>query len=348
MPHSVQHDYYEILGVSSDASQDEIRKAFQKKARTLHPDVNKAPEAEEEFKALSEAYAVLSDPSKRASYDRQRSYGFSSPSSNTPYDSQSWQYGGVGFSPFDIMFDVMNNSQQTSAHGESRAYKPRPGKPISIHLKAEHYKDIAGKTQTLRYKHFETCETCHGTGSQSDHPSSMCPLCQGTGMHLIDTGLFGVMQVTCSYCEGTGSVVADVCPDCKGTGRHEASTSCEVTLTSRYERVQTYAGKGNAGYQGGDTSDLLVYFHIADEKLSEETLQGLRYTGFALGLIPHVLRGASPFWFVVSTALVLYGLFHLIKGGFSLTTVWFIEAFKRLFYAACVGFVLATLFAILF
>ena len=176
-----EKDYYAILGVSKDASAREIQKAFQQKARKLHPDVNKAPDAEEKFKEVSEAYAVLSDEQKRARYDAMRSGNpFAGAPTSQPYGggySGSYTGGGYGGFPFGgFPFD--------NAYGQRRrsgsAYNPETGADVvvDVDLTAEQAKQ--GARRAVKYRRYEPCDRCHGSGSVSSGEAHACPSCHGT------------------------------------------------------------------------------------------------------------------------------------------------------------------------
>ena len=207
-------DYYAILGVEKDASTEEIRKAFQQKARKLHPDVNKAPDAEERFKEVSEAYAVLSDPDKRKRYDAMRSGnpfagGYGGAASSQGGYADPFAGSPFGWGPFG----------GAASRRRSRAYNPRSGDDVIFDLTVDAATAAKGTRRGVTYQRYVSCSSCHGSGSVKSEHSETCPTCGGRGSITVDTGLFGVMVMTCPECEGTGRVVADPCSACGGTGR---------------------------------------------------------------------------------------------------------------------------------
>ena len=250
-------DYYAILGVDKDASTEDIRKAFQQKARKLHPDVNKAPDAEEKFKEVSEAYAVLSDPEKRSRYDAMRSGSPFAGSTGTTGSPYAGGYGYGGGDPFGWGFPFGTNgySRRASSRGRSRSYNPRVGSDVIFDLTLDAATAEKGASRGVTYQRYAACEVCHGKGSVQAEHSETCPTCHGTGRISVDlTGLFGfgVMDMECPECEGTGRVVADPCDACGGSGR--VLTASEVVVSvpagSHDGDLIRVKGMGNAGTNG--------------------------------------------------------------------------------------------------
>ena len=204
-----EKDYYAILGVGQQATTEQIRKAFQQKARTLHPDVNKQPDAEERFKEVSEAYAVLSDDGKRRRYDAMRS-GSPFAGAAAGYGSPAGTAGTGGYAddPFGWGFPFGGaHAGRAAGTSRSRAYNPKVGADIIYELTLDDDKAASGVRRGVSYQRYATCDACHGNGSvEHTHPTT-CPTCGGTGHMSVDlSGLFGfgVMDVTCPECEGTG------------------------------------------------------------------------------------------------------------------------------------------------
>ena len=215
-----EKDYYEILGVSKDATSRDIQKAFQQKARKLHPDVNKEPDAEEKFKEVSEAYAVLSDEQKRARYDAMRSSNpFAGAPTASPYGGGYAGNTGYG-NPFEGGFPF------GGAWGQQRrgqaAYNPENGANVVVDIKLDAKEAKGGARKTVRYTRFDTCGHCGGSGSVSSEHAHTCPSCGGRGHIDVDLSFLfgaGTFQSVCPECGGSGKVVADPCPDCGGSGR---------------------------------------------------------------------------------------------------------------------------------
>lgn len=170
-------DYYAILGVDKDASTEDIRKAFQQKARKLHPDVNKAPDAEEKFKEVSEAYAVLSDPEKRSRYDAMRSGSPFAGSTGTTGSPYAGGYGYGGGDPFGWGFPFGTNgySRRASSRGRSRSYNPRVGSDVIFDLTLDAATAEKGASRGVTYQRYAACEVCHGKGSVQAEHSETCP-----------------------------------------------------------------------------------------------------------------------------------------------------------------------------
>ncbi len=262
-----QKDYYEILGVSKDASKDEIKKAYRKLARTLHPDVNKEPDAEERFKEVNEAYDVLSDDNKRAQYDR---FG--------TVDGMGSGFGG-GYNYVDLndifgqgdFGDIFSSffGGMGANQGASRARR-RPqqdGRDMTIGLRLTLEEAARGGVKEITLERLSTCDTCDGTGSQSKSAPKTCSHCQGTGQVVNTTQtFFGQMQSVspCPECDGTGFVIDDPCPDCNGQGRapDREHFSIEIPAGIRDGQHLKISGFGEAGYRGGKSGDLLIVIRL--------------------------------------------------------------------------------------
>ena len=261
-----EKDYYAILGVEENATTDEIRRAFQQKARKLHPDVNKAPDAEERFKEVSEAYAVLSDESKRKRYDAMRSgvpfqgaAGGSQPGYAGGYGDPFGGYGdpfaGFGGFPFG------GGGFRTTTR-RSRAYNPRAGKDVAYSVDLSDEEARSGTRRGVTFQRYATCDVCHGSGSVEHARPVTCPTCGGTGrMHVDLSGIFGfgVIEVECPECEGSGQVVEDPCSSCGGSGRVLTASEVVVDIPAGSHdgdevRVR---GMGNAGTNGKESGDFV-------------------------------------------------------------------------------------------
>ncbi|MBQ6395840.1 MAG: DnaJ domain-containing protein [Atopobiaceae bacterium] len=286
-----QKDYYKLLGVEEDASSEEIRRAFQKIARTLHPDVNKEPDAEERFKEVSEAYAVLSDDSKRARYDAMRQggpfaggYGPSTTvrtgggRNDGQDDYADFFGGGFGF-PFN-----MGGSYRVA---RSNAYNPRAGADFVYEVKLDPDTASKGGTRTLTYQRYATCANCSGTGSSASEASMECPTCSGTGYMTIDMQDllgFGVMRVMCPECEGTGRIVAEPCDECGGTGRVPTAEEIgfEIPKGATDGTVVRIPGRGNAGTNGAASGDFVARVTVPEQRLSRRATMGFGLIGASI------------------------------------------------------------------
>ena len=341
-------DYYAILGVEKDASTDDIRKAFQQKARKLHPDVNKEPDAEERFKEVSEAYAVLSDPDKRKRYDAMRSgnpfagAGTGAPTQPGGY-ADPFGFGGnpFGWGPFGGM----------SSRGRSRAYRPRAGADVVYELTLDAQTAADGVRRGVTYQRYASCDVCHGSGSvESDHPAT-CPTCGGRGHITVDTGLFGVMAMTCPECEGTGRVVADPCSACGGSGRTLSASEVVVDVpagTHDGDEIRV-PGMGNAGTNGSEAGDFVCRVCVPEERLSRGQVTGFNLIGFglpflALGLLTSSLSANAVFLVI----LFVFGAYLVARDGVRLAPRWWRNAGVATLNGLTNGLVIALFFAAMF
>ena len=250
-------DYYEVLGVSRDVSDQELKSAYRKQAMKYHPDRNPGDHsAEEKFKEASEAYQVLSDADKRAAYDR---YGHAGVSSA----------GGSGFSGFsgsvdlgDIFGDLFGEMFNV-AGGQQRQTRQRRGDDLRFDLTIDFEDAVFGKETEIRIRRLEACGTCHGSGSTSGRGPSTCPQCQGRGQIRYQQGFFSVAR-TCSACGGAGVIVSDPCATCHGETRIAKEVKLNVKVPPGVEegtRIR-YSGEGDTGRSGGPSGDLYVVLSI--------------------------------------------------------------------------------------
>ena len=251
-------DYYEILGVSKDATDDEIKKAYRKLALKYHPDRNPDdPSAEEKFKELGEAYEVLSDADKKAAYDR---FGHAAFEQGGP--AAGGGYGGGGFQdPMDIfaqMFSGMGGFADMfggGGHGGQKRSSKRPGSDLRYDLDITLEEAAKGCTKKLEIERLVTCKACHGTGARDGKEAfKTCPTCQGRGIITQQSGFF-VQQSPCPPCHGTGEIISDPCPVCRGEGRVREDSHITIRIpagvaTGSQLRI---AGEGDAGVHGGPT-----------------------------------------------------------------------------------------------
>ena len=250
-------DYYEVLGVSRDVSDQELKSAYRKQAMKYHPDRNPGDHsAEEKFKEASEAYQVLSDADKRAAYDR---YGHAGVNGA----------GGSGFSGFsgsvdlgDIFGDLFGEMFNV-AGGQQRQTRQRRGDDLRFDLSIDFQDAVFGKETEIRIRRLEACVTCHGSGSTSGRGPSTCPQCQGRGQIRYQQGFFSVAR-TCSACGGAGAIVSDPCATCHGETRIAKEVKLNVKVPPGVEegtRIR-YSGEGDTGRSGGPSGDLYVVLSI--------------------------------------------------------------------------------------
>ena len=249
-------DYYEVLGVSRDADDQELKSAYRKLALKYHPDRNSGDKAsEEKFKEASEAYQVLCDADKRAAYDR---YGHAG-------------VGATGFAggPFaggvdigDIFGDLFGEMFSVGGSGQ-RGSRQKRGDDLRFDLAIDFEDAFFGAETEVRIRRMETCTACKGRGSASGRGPSVCPQCQGRGQIRYQQGFFSVAR-TCGACGGTGSVIGDPCTTCRGETRVPKELKLTVKVPPGVEegtRIR-YAGEGDAGRAGGAKGDLYVVLSI--------------------------------------------------------------------------------------
>ena len=280
-----KRDYYEVLGVSKNASDDEIKKAYRSLARKYHPDVNPGDKAaEEKFKEAAEAYEVLSNAEKRQKYDQ---FGFNMGPQGFPGGGQDggfYHAGGMSmddiFSMFgDIFGDVRGGGGRYSGFGSATGGRQRrtqrKGSKLRIHVKMTLKDILHGATKTLKIPTFMKCDHCNGTGAKDGTAFATCPQCHGTGS-ITETQqtIFGISQahVECPRCNGTGKVITESCQYCRGTGVEKKDQQITFSIPAGVEdgNVLTIAGKGNAPEHGGVNGDLLV---VIDEVKDPELIR---------------------------------------------------------------------------
>ena len=254
-------DYYDILGITKKTSEDEIKKAYRKLARKYHPDLNPGDKsAEEKFKEISEAYAVLSDSKKREEYDN---FG-KNPFGAGGFDfNQAGGAGAGGFDFGDIFGDIFGQST-TSSRSQS-IY--RRGADITANLEISMQEAFEGVTKRMSYKREEPCAPCEGSGIES---STVCARCMGSGKIQTSKGFFRVAD-RCPECGGTGRRINKVCPTCMGQGKKYTSESINVKIPAGVDTGSTVRlrAKGNAGIGGGQPGDLRLKVTVKTHKIFE-------------------------------------------------------------------------------
>src|ERR1700730_9981071 len=259
-----KRDYYEVLGVSRTANDQEIKSAYRRLAVLYHPDKNPNDAgAEEKFKEAAEAYGVLADGEQRRRYDR---FGHAGVSSN----AGAW--GAAGFGGIeDILGDLFGFGDVFSgARGGARRSAAQRGADLRYDLEITLEEAANGMTAQLRIPRLEGCETCKGSGAAAGTQPETCQTCGGTGQVRYQQGFFSVAR-TCHVCRGAGRVIKSPCPDCNGAGRVEREKQIEVKIPAGVEtgsrlRVQ---GEGEGGTQGGAAGDLYVVIHVAEHEQFE-------------------------------------------------------------------------------
>jgi molecular chaperone DnaJ len=250
-------DYYEVLGVSREVTDQELKSAYRKQAMKYHPDRNPGDHAaEEKFKLASEAYQVLSDADKRAVYDR---YGHAGLSGSGGFNGGPFA-GGVDIG--DIFGDLFGEMFNMGG-GSQRGSRQHRGDDLRFDLTIDFEDAIFGTETEIRIRRLETCSVCSGRGSASGRGPSVCSQCQGRGQIRYQQGFFSVAR-TCGACGGSGSVISDPCTACRGEGRAATEVKLHVKVPPGVEdgtRIR-YTGEGDAGRAGGPKGDLYVVLSI--------------------------------------------------------------------------------------
>jgi molecular chaperone DnaJ len=268
----IDKDFYRELGVSSDASDQEVKKAYRKLARELHPDANPGnAQAEARFKAVSEAYGVLGDPEKRKQYDEARRLfgsggfrGFGGGGGGSTFDfsdlfgGQTTTTGGGGG-----ISDLLGNLFGRRGGTQTAANRPRRGADVETEVRIDFVEAVKGATVPLRLSSPSTCETCHGSGAKPGTTPRTCPTCAGAGLVSRSQGAFAFSE-PCRDCRGTGRIVDDPCPECGGDGVSTKSRTLTVRIPAGVDDDQRIrlAGQGEPGTGGGHAGDLYVRVHV--------------------------------------------------------------------------------------
>lgn len=275
-----QEDYYKVLGVDRDASDQEINKAYRKLAKKYHPDLNHEPGAEEKYKQVNEAYEVLHDKQKRAQYDQ---FGSAGVNGQGGFGGGAGQgFGGAGFdaSGFgdfgDIFGDIFGQGRQQRVDPTA----PQRGEDLDYTLTIDFMDAINGKKSQVSYTRDETCETCGGNGCEKGTHPITCDKCHGTGyMKVTQRSVFGMVrqQTTCDKCNGRGVVIEHPCKTCHGRGIVERKNTIEVDIPAGIDNGQQlrYQGQGDAGINGGPYGDLYIIYRVKPSKIFERRGQNI-------------------------------------------------------------------------
>ncbi len=252
---TAKRDYYEVLGVSRDASPDDIKRAFRAKARQYHPDVSKEENAEERFKEVNEAYAVLSDPEKRRAYDR---FGHAAVGAGVP--------GGDPFVDFTTFSDIFDEFFGGPFRTRSRR-APRRGQDLQYPLRIEFVEAVFGTEKEIEFERTETCDRCSGSGSEPGVQPISCPTCGGAGeVRQVRQTLLGQMVniVTCPQCQGRGSVITSPCQKCSGRGQVRTLRHLKVSIPAGVDHGTQIriSGEGEPGVNGGPPGNLFIAISV--------------------------------------------------------------------------------------
>ena len=270
-------EYYDRLGVSRDASQAEIKKAYRKMSKKYHPDINKEPGAEEKYKEIQEAYETLGDEQKRAAYDQYGPAG-----ANGGFGGGAGGFGGfdgAGFGGFEDIF----SSFFGGGGGMRNPNAPRQGDDLQYRVNLTFEEAVFGVEKEVVYNRESTCSTCHGSGAKPGTSPVTCSRCHGSGVINVDTQTpLGMMrrQVTCDVCHGKGKEIKEPCHTCHGTGHEKKTHKVSVKIPAGVETGQQIRlqGQGEAGFNGGPYGDLFVIINVLPSNKFERNGSTIYYT----------------------------------------------------------------------
>lgn len=285
-----KRDYYEVLGVPKNASEDEIKKAYRKLAMKYHPDRTQGDaEAEVKFKEAKEAYEMLSDAEKRSAYDQFGHAGVDPNMRGGPGGAQG--FGGFADAFGDIFGDIFGQARRQQGGGR-QVYR---GNDLSYAMEVTLEEAAEGKEAQIRIPSWDECDTCHGTGAKPGTSAKTCSTCQGSGSVQMRQGFFSVQQ-TCPHCRGTGKVIPDPCTTCHGQGKVKQQKTLEVKIPAGIDsgmRIRS-SGNGEPGTNGGPPGDLYIEIRIKKHDIFERDGDDLHcavpisFTTAALGGEIHV------------------------------------------------------------
>ena len=255
---ATKRDFYEVLGVPKNASDDEIKKSYRKLAMKFHPDRNQGDaSAEVKFKEAKEAYEMLSDAEKRAAYDQFGHAGVD-PNMRGP-GAGAGGFGGFGESFGDIFGDIFGQTRRQQAGGR-QVFR---GNDLSYAMEVSLEEAAAGKESEIRIPSYDECDTCHGTGAKAGTSPKTCGTCQGQGVVQMRQGFFSVQQ-NCPHCRGTGKIITDPCTPCHGQGKIKRQKTLEIKIPAGIDdgmRIRS-TGNGEPGTNGGPPGDLYIEIRI--------------------------------------------------------------------------------------
>jgi molecular chaperone DnaJ len=279
----LEKDFYAVLGVGKSATQDEIKKAYRKLARELHPDHNPGnKDAEERFKSVSEAYDVLSDERKRREYDELRSlfgagaFRRSARDQHSPFDlndfmagrggpppmSDDQRFGGAGFT--DLFGTIFGGGSGTRAGRRG----PQKGRDVEAEVTLDFIDAVHGATLPITLRAPGVCDTCHGNGARPGTQPRQCPVCHGSGLVTSNQGAFSFTE-PCRECQGVGTVVDEKCPECRGTGGVTKTRTLNVRIPAGVSDGQKIrlSGRGEPGERGGPAGDLHLLVKVRGDAM---------------------------------------------------------------------------------
>ncbi|UWQ14411.1 molecular chaperone DnaJ [Aliiroseovarius sp. M344] len=261
-----KRDYYEVLGASKGASAEELKKAYRKKAKELHPDRNSDnPNAEAQFKEANEAYEVLKDADKKAAYDRFGHAAFEGGMGGRPGGGHPGGNGDFASAFSDVFDDLFGDFMGGGRGGGVRAQR---GSDLRYNLRVTLEEAFSGLQKTINVPTSVSCDECSGTGAEAGAEPTVCPTCSGMGKVRAQQGFFTVER-TCPTCQGTGQMIQNPCKNCGGAGRKHKERSLSVNIPAGVEtgtRIRL-SGEGEAGLRGGPTGDLYIFIDVAEHPI---------------------------------------------------------------------------------
>lgn len=275
-----KQDYYEVLGIAKGATEAEIKKAFRKKAMEYHPDKNPGDKAaEEKFKAVNEAYSILSDPDKKNKYDR---FGHAGVDPNAGFGGAGGGFGGFGGGAggFEDIFDIFGGMFGSRGFSSQRRTGPMKGRDLQKSMTITFEEAAKGTKKEFKINKYVDCSACKGTGAEPGTSKSACPSCGGTGeVHTVQRTPFGQFQsvAPCENCHGTGQVNEKPCPPCSGSGKVRKDVTIAVTIPPGVDNdsVITIKGQGEPGQNGGPAGDLFIILEVKPHPLFKRNGQDL-------------------------------------------------------------------------
>lgn len=266
-----KRDYYEVLGIQKSATEDEIKKAFRKKARENHPDLHPDdPSYVEKFQEINEANEVLSDPEKRKRYDQ---FGHAGVDPSYGGGSGGFSGGMGGFGDLGDIFDnIFGGFGFGGGNSRSNANAPRRGSDIQESVLIKFMDACNGVKKEIKVNRMSTCEVCKGTGADGASSSEVCPDCQGRGtVRVTQNSMFGAITSTktCPHCSGKGKIIKNPCQKCRGTGRLRVQKTVSVDIPAGIDDRQTIrlSGQGDCGINGGPNGDLLINVSVKSHEI---------------------------------------------------------------------------------